>query len=562
VHGFTEAEISEQVANYRTALKTAAEQAAARPSQVLATQLALSVNAGITLTSPEQNYQLFEDNISAITPEALLAAFRLEWGQSAPSIHVSNNIPLDDPEAAILAAYNKSQQIAVAPPTDDVVKAFAYTDFGKPGQVAETGKLDEFDTQTIRFANNVRLNIKKTDTEKGSIHAAVRIGAGLMEFPSDVDGLQGISGFLVAGGLEEHNVNEILTLVAGHNVLPTLTIGDRSLNGIAKTTPEDLLFQLQLWTAYITSPGYRPEGEAQWKQQVGQFEQFIRTEPSGVLFKEYPRMVRNGDMRFGRGEGEELAKRTFAEFDEVYKQNLMTGAIEVTLVGDVDPEFAIEAVAKTFGALPERRAEHLIKQGRQTLTFPEDRSLRTMTHFGDASRAYSIVTWPTSDASDAELEASLAILSRVMQSKVIDELREELGAAYNPAVGSDMSQTFKGFGTFVARAEVETPNVDSVLTIIEDIGRSFAADGAISEDQLLRARKPFLEALEEQESTNAYWADQLGHAQLIPEDISRLKKLKVAYQSVSLVDLQKVAKTYLLESAPLKIRVIPENKAP
>lgn len=560
LHGFTQSEIDEQVANFGTFLKNSAEQAGARTNPQLATAIALEINSGRVVTSPAQDLEMFERLLPSITNDRLLQIFRTSWGQSAPILQVANNAPLENAEETILRIYTESQKVAVAPPTDGEKVEFAYTDFGPAGEVVEDSRIADLETRSLRFANNVRLNIKKTDFEDGAAHVSLRVGNGLLDVPKNLDGLTALSGTFAAGGLEAHSFNEVQSLLAGRTVQPTLTIGETAFEGTSRTTPDDLLFQLQLWAAYITAPGYRAEGEALWAQQASLFDQLFATEPLGVLQTKGPRLIRGGDTRFGIGETNELLKRNFAELSSVLARSLKEGAIEITIVGDIDETAAIAAVAKTFGALSERRSTQLVNAEALQVSFTEDRTPRTLYHKGAADRALSAVYWKTTDASDVKAEATMSILANVLRLKITERVREELGAAYAASAVSDMSPTFRDLGSFTAFAEVETDNVDQILALIEDLGKSLANDDGVTEDDLLRARKPLLELLENETSTNAYWVRALASAQTNPERLAATRGLKSAYEAVTVADLQKAAALYLKGQIPLRVRVLAESR--
>ena len=560
LHGFTQSEVDEQVANLETFLKNSAEQAASRTNPQLATAIALEINSGRVVTSPAQDLELFEELLPDITAEQLLQVFRTAWGQSAPIIQVANNVPLENAEEAILKAYTESQQIGVAPPEDGEKLEFAYTDFGPAGEVVADTRIADLETRSLRFANNVQLNIKKTDFEDGVAFVSLRVGAGLLDLPDDVDGLSALAGTFVSGGLQEHSFNEVQSLLAGRTVQPTLAINETAFGGTARTTPDDLLFQLQLWAAYITEPGYRPEGEALWKQQATLFDQILATEPIGVMQTKGARLIRSGDVRFGLGETSELLQRNFAELSSALERSLREGAIEITIVGDVDEEAAIAAVANTFGALQNRRRTQLINADALQVSFPKDRTPRTLHHKGAPERALSAVYWSTTDAGDLQAEATLTMLANVLRLKIIERVREDLGAAYTASAISEMSPVFKGFGNLLAFAEVETKDVDQIISIIADLGASLGTEGAITEDDLLRARRPQLEQLESAQSTNAYWVAELAAAQSNPDRLARTRGLKAAFEAVTVADLKAAAETYLSGQQPLRMRVVAQSK--
>jgi len=120
------------------------------------------------------------------------------------------------------------------------------------------------------------------------------------------------------------------------------------------TTPADLVLQLQFLAAQITDPGYRPEAELSARRQLEPYYARLATDPSGPLKIKVPRLLAAGDPRFGLPRPEEASSRTLAELRAWLTPQLTAGPIELSLVGDLDPETTIAAVAATLGALPPR----------------------------------------------------------------------------------------------------------------------------------------------------------------------------------------------------------------
>ena len=145
------------------------------------------------------------------------AAFRELWSGSTPLVHVSDK--QDVSVATIAAAFAESSKIAVAAPKADAAVAFAYDDFGKAGQIVEDRRVEDLGIRTIRFANNVRLNIKQTDFEKGKVAFSARLAGGTIALPKDQPGystmLTALSTLAATG---KHSMDDIRTVTAGHTV--------------------------------------------------------------------------------------------------------------------------------------------------------------------------------------------------------------------------------------------------------------------------------------------------------------------------------------------------------
>src|SRR3546814_16701907 len=70
------------------------------------------------------------------------------------------------------------------------------------------------------------------------------------------------------------------------------------------------------------------------------------------------------------------------------------------VVGDIGGQSAIDAIAATFGALPERRAAFDPRTEARVRQYQADRSDRTLIHKGPAEQAELRVYWPARDDGD------------------------------------------------------------------------------------------------------------------------------------------------------------------
>lgn len=555
--GFTEAELTEQLANIRTGLKNAVDQAETRSSTALSASLANAINDDTVFTTPASGLARFETYADTITPEEVHAAFKAQWeGNGGPLIHLSSNTDIEGAREKILAAYDASKLVEVSPPTAIEQAGFAYTEFGSPGEIRTDSRIEDLGIRTLVFDNNVRLNLKPTDFEEGRIRISLRVGRGLLEFPSDKDGLAVfMSVAFPQGGLEAHSVDELQTILAGRSVSSGITASADTFGATATTTPDDLLLQMQVLAANLTAPGFRPEGRAQYEQLINVFYPTLDAEPSGIVQRDVDRILHNGDIRFGLGAQEDLAERSFDELKPVLERAFQTGAIEIGVVGDFEEQAAIAAVAATFGALPERRAQPLSFASARNVTFPQDRSPRTLNHAGPANKALALVYWPTDDNSDQRATYTRSLLRAVMRLKLTDALREDLGATYSPSASSSSSNVYPGYGYISASSEVNPRDLDTVFEAIMAIATEMR-DGNITEDELQRARQPILENIEEGRENNRSWLGIVDEAQTAPAFLDRWRTSAEVYSDIALPDLVDAANTYLTPDAALQIRIV------
>ncbi|MBX7532205.1 insulinase family protein [Qipengyuania sp. 1XM1-15A] len=558
-HGFTDAELAEQVANFTRVYRTAAEQQDTRRSASLAGGILSTAKTGRLFVTPQTSWQLFQDMIGEVTPEAVAAVFREDYALSAPLVHVSTKQAIEGGESAILSALDASRAVAVAAPQGGDAVEFAYTDFGKPGSIVADAAVEDLGFRQIRFGNNVRLNLKKTDFEKGRVRFNIRIGSGLLSIPDEAVGTgMFISTSLDSGGLGKHSYDELRQIMAGRDVSNGLSTQSDQFRVGGATTMADLPLQMELTTAYLTDPGFREEALTRWQALLPPFFARADATPQGVAQFELPQVITDGDPRSGIPSEAALNAITLEQARALTSEQFASAPIEISVVGEIDEEAVIAAVAHTFGALPER-AETLqpFSEERQ-VSFTSRKAPVTLAHAGAEDQALAQVYWPTTDDDDAQEEATMRLLATVMRLQLLEEIRENLGASYSPGANSAMSDTYDGFGSFSASVVIAPEDADTVFETIDTLAAGLRS-APVDDDLLERARKPMLEQLAKSRRENSYWLGMLSESQLRADRLDRYRDYEERLLAITPGMLREAAAKYLRDEEALRIRIIHQS---
>jgi zinc protease len=559
--GFTAAEITEAKANISTALENAVKQEAGAPSAAIANQIAAASLSDSIYLAPSANLALYNALDPSLTAEAVSEAFRAAWAGGPSLVHVATKQPIASGDSAVASALATSAKIAVAAPVDAATKAFAYDNFGPAGKILSDTMIADLGIRTIRFANGVELNLKKTDFEPGKIEWLAKIGDGGQAFPSDKQGLPVLVQILTSvDGFKKHNIDELRRITAGRQVTVGMSVSDDGLSAGGGTTATDLAFQLKLLTAGVTDPAYDPATQAQWAGIAPVISKNIMSNPSQVAALAVPYILTGDDARFGIADGDQLAVRTLDEMKAVIAPQLANGTIRIGLVGDIDENAAITAVAESLGALPNRGASAAPPVTVKPVTFTANRALRTLYHAGSADQGAIALTWPTTDDSDDKASTSRYLLAEVMGLRLIDVLREQLGATYTPNASSDDSSTYKGFGYLTASAPAAQGAMDIVAKAIRQIATDLRTSPP-SADEMLRARKPILERWQRGERENDRWIGVVVDAQQSPTALEYRRTRAAILEAIVPNDITAQAKLYLDPAAAVETRVVPKPAA-
>ncbi|MDP8915655.1 MAG: insulinase family protein, partial [Pseudomonadota bacterium] len=375
-YGITQAELNREITETRASLQTQVAGAGTRRSSALASSIVDAVNDEEVVTAPAEDLAVFEEAVRGLTAEHVSGVLKTLFEGEGPLVFLSSPEPITEADQAVARAFQQSRQVAVAAPADQAAKAWAYTDFGTPGRVAERRVLPDLvhaDRRTgngapvpapaaedagihfIRFENGVRLTVRPSQNRKDQILVNVRAGDGELDLPLNRPSPGWVAdAALTEGGLGKLTTEEIEEALGGKVYSAGFGIDDDAFVLSGATRPEDFGVQMQVLAAYLTDPAWRPQGLERLKAFAPNLHQQLEATPGGVLGRELPRLLRSGDPRFGLPP---LPAMTSTRIGDVRRAvaPLTTEPIEVVITGDVTVDQAVKQTAATFGALPPRR---------------------------------------------------------------------------------------------------------------------------------------------------------------------------------------------------------------
>jgi len=557
-YGFSDAEVAEQVANWRAAQVNAARAADTRSNAALTNEALALVDDERVPTTPQSSLERFEAFAPSITPAAVLAALQKEAVKlSDPLIRLQGRTEPAGGVAAIRTAWNEAYRLKTTRGADSAETMWAYRDFGTPSQVVSDTVEPRFGIREVRFANGVMLNLKRTELEQDRVQVSLAVDGGdLLDTKANPYATE-MTPFLVAGGLAKHSQDEIQTILAGRTVGGSLSAGDDAFVSRTTTTPADLELQLQLLAAYLSDPGYRPEGEEQYKLNIANFFARAFATPSAALSNSQGKILSNGDPRYSLGAADEYQGLSFPKLKADIGERLAHGAIEIALVGDIDETAAIALVGKTFGALPARENAFADHAEARVRGFTAKRGETVIRHTGDATQAIVRMVWPTRDDKDPVEAMKFEMLERLMKIELTDGIREKLGKSYSPSASSSLSRTYPGFGTFTVTASVNVTDVAATKTAIAEIVRELR-DRPVTDDELVRARAPLLEEYANLLKRNGGWLALADRAQSEPDQLARFADGPARAEAVTAQDIRDLARRYLALDKAVTLVVLPD----
>lgn len=560
LHGFTQAEIDEMAAHLINSAEQAVKRAPTRESAGLAMAFINAINNKNVFTTPETNLEITNLAIATLTPENVHAAFKKFWDKEDRSLVLTTAKAEEKAAETLKQLFLESQKTEVKPPEQKKLDRFAYTEWGKPGAITSEKKIAEIETTQLILSNGVKVNFKKTDFKKNSISMTARIGNGNFTMPKDQPGLNQFAQMIFSGGgLGKHSADDLERILAGKNVGVGFAISDDAFTLSGRTTPEDFELQLQLMLANLTDPGFRPEAERQIKMMLPMIYNQLKHTMQGAQL-EMQRQLHGGDARFSFPEQEKAATYNSEMIKSWLLPEFKDGPLELTIVGDFDPETIRPLLLKTFGALPARKTEKPDFTERKKIYAPARPGVEKLTFDSqDPSGAAAVVWKIPAIGDDIKSARRFNLLSDILSDRMREEIREKLGGSYSPRAGSAPNPVLD-IGYLQATAKVKPEETQKYGELMIKLADEMAQEG-VTQDELERALKPIQSGLEESLRENSYWLSSvLNGSQENPHKIDWAKARDADYASITVEELNKLAKDYLHKGNTLLYQLIPETK--
>lgn len=560
-HGFTEAELTEAKANLLNAYREAVKRKDTRKSETLATAIISAVNDQTVFTTPEINLEIATTALKQITPENVHQAFVDFWKAPGHHLILTTKSTTEETQQELTSLYLKSTETEVEPPSARTIAPFAYTDFGTPGEIEKTTTVDDLGITHITLSNNIRVNLKPTDFEKNRIRILARIGTGQLSQPADKPMLDAVATAVFGGGgLAKHSNDELSEILAGRNVSSSLSISEDAFILSGSTTPDDQLLQLQLMVASITDPGYRPEGLWQFQKQIPVLFQNLKHTTAGPS-QEMQSWLYGEDPRYSIPTQTKLSNYSIKDVVNWLAPELLEGYIEISIVGDFNPETITQDLLKTFGTLPAHNKKPSIETvHKRSVKFPNPPAEKTFTYESKIPQAAATTIWKTDGLRNNTQEARrLNVLSDIFGDRIREEIREKLGASYSPNAGSTGSDALDGFGYLIGQSIGKPEDLPLLLNTMSTIANDLAEKGA-TQDELDRSLAPILSSLEKSLRDNSYWLSTvLSQSQSDPNRLDLARNRDADYRSINLTEINTLAKKYFPTSNLHQISILPKQ---
>lgn len=255
------------------------------------------------------------------------------------------------------------------------------------------------------------------------------------------------------------------------------------------------------------------------------------------------------------GTNEIIGKITREEILEYYNTHYAPQNMITIVIGDVDPQHALEKVKEDFSVAQERKCEKNINKAEKKLT-----SKFIKVDYQPSQSGYLLIGYRGANSSNADTYA-LDILSTILGSGHSSILNQSIKEQKQLAFSISASNlTYKEDGLFIISANFIPDNADKLQRAIFDEIKKVKKQG-FSEEDLQRAKKVIERDTYYSRESISNIASEIGYTTVLTDNPKYYDEYLASIKKVSLSDLRRVADEYLSESAcAVSIVLPPESK--
>jgi zinc protease len=426
-----------------------------------------------------------------------------------------------------------------------------------PGSVESVKVLSEISAEEWTLSNGVTVVVKPTDFQNDEIRFSAFSPGGTSLVPdADFASTRHAAKIARAGGLGTHSAVALEKLLAGKIASVSSWIGEleEGLNG--RGSPRDAETLMQLIHLQFAAPRKDEPAFAAWKASEKELVRNRRLSPEQSFFEDVQAAASTNHLRRRPVTVDSIDAVEYDKALAFYKDRFANANdFTFVFVGNIDKSTFKPLVERYLASLPDTKRE---ESWRDVNVRTPKGIKRLQVQRGVEPKSYYYLTFHGEERYSPEAENNLKALKEILQIRLREVLREELGGVYGASTFEGLERRPKQrymFGIFFGCDPNNVNKLEkAVMAEIAAIKKSGTSNENVSKILAVRTRKRETDLKE-----NAFWVRKLTEAYRFVEDPANIIDEKLVKQ-VSRAQLKNAARRYLKKQY-LRSVLIPENVA-
>ncbi len=411
-----------------------------------------------------------------------------------------------------------------------------------PGKVVSQVKEEGFDATTYTLSNGIKVTIRPTTYKSDEILMnGVKKGGSNAYKVADKSNAHFATDLIEAMGIGAFSPTDLEKVLAGKNISVNAAISDISDEIKATSTVKDLESMLQVVHLYITQPR-KDEGLFNaYKEKQISMTQFIMSNPQAGFADTVTKVMYDNNP---------LAKIRIpkkSDYDainldrslEIYKNEIGTAdGYHFFLVGNVDPATAVPLIETYLGSLPKSNTTPAISDNGVR---PIKGVHNVIVKKGKEKKSLILAMYTGETRYSEDMALKTQALAEVLNIRVIEVLREKMGAIYGGGFNGNLSkEPYERYSIQLA-LPCGPENVDKLIAAANEEIKNLKEKGPDAKD-IDKVKSQWHEKHVTDLKENKYWADKMQGVIFWGKDKDRVLQYDSYIQKLTPADIQATAK--------------------
>ena len=580
--GFTQREIDVVKKERISGAERAVETAATTQMSGYVSRINNNLVTGEPTMSPEQELALLQKYLPTITPEEVSKRFALEFDPKAVAF-VATLPPKDAPtDAQLLELGLAALAVTPTPETETTHATTLLAEMPAPGKVVEGSEHATTKVWNGWLSNNINVHYRFMDARENEVSIRIALIGGELLETADNRGITSAAQLAWSRAATQHlSSTDIRELMAGKKV----NVGGGGFGGgrgggggrgrggggggggadsislSISGSPEDLETGFQLAYLLLTEPKIEAPAFTQFQATAREGYEMLMKNPSGLGARTVAALTYPDDPRVQPTTPEQIERLKLEDAQKWLEQLIAHSPIEVTIVGDLPRDQALDLCARYIGALPSRdRVDPAMFDSLRHLKRPEGPRIANKVIETPTEQAYVFSGFYGVDENDRDESRLMSMAARILSMRMVSEVREKEQLVYSIGAGSRAASTYPGFGSFSASAPTDPPKVEALVAKLASMYQQFAKEGP-TEDEITVAKRQMATTWVEQIKEPQFWAGRLNMMTFRGVHLDDILTEPDSYQSMTAKDVHEAFAKYYSPQNAIVVTVKPASES-
>jgi zinc protease len=559
-HGFTATELERQKTNLLRGMERAWAERSRTESSRYAAEYVRAYLEGEPIPGIEYEYELVQRLLPGITLDEVnaLSAELMPDGNRVVIVTAPKRDDAALPtRQSILAVFDRVAANAVAAYEDAVPDEALMPTEPAAGRIVSTTAVPGIDAMLLQLSNGARVYLKPTDFKHDQVLLGSYSPGGLSLVPDSLYPSATFAAQLVAiSGLGAFDAVQLQKALTGKAASVRAVPGEYSESVSGTASPQDIETMFQLVHLHFTAP--RNDSSA-YESFMTRYRAALanRNADPGAAFQDTLQLTLwQRHPRAQPVSAERLDQVDRATAFRIYQDRFAdAGDFTFVLVGAFDPEQVGPLIERYIASLP---ADGRVDTPRDNGMRPVRGVIDKVVRRGLEDRAETRITFTGDFEYSREHRLDMALLADVLEMRLRDVLREDLGGTYGAGVSQSTHRFPEGLYTFSIGFGSAPDRVEELVQVVFAELERLKTEGP-DPDALGRAREQQRRSFETNVKRNEYWLSVLLREAETGEPARDVLDFPQRLQAVTPERVRDAARRWLDTDNYLRVTLLPER---